>query len=60
MAFNISTITLDYAVRTVAVTITSLLLLFCMKLLCASKVFMHNNPSETVRPSIRCFFSLSL
>ena len=58
MAFKGSTITLDYAIRTVAVTITSLLLLFCKKLLCASKVCMHNNSSETVRPSIHCFFLL--
>ena len=60
LAFKGSTITLDYAVRTVAVTITSLLLLFRMKLLCASKGCMHNNSSETVRPSIHCFFLFSL
>ena len=60
LAFKGSTITLDYAVRTVAVTITSLLLLFRMKLLCAFKVCMHNNSSETVRPSIHCFFLFSL
>lgn len=51
LAFKGSIVTLDYALRTVAVTITLLLLLLCMILLCAFKVCMHIK--LTVRPSIR-------